>query len=92
MRRLPLERFMMGTRHHSADAVGELASSQLLPFFSPATQLITKIKEDTASSEKNSHICGKQRNAWHGSDQRRLRDSIVPLFSVSTGVDIKETT
>jgi hypothetical protein len=33
---------MMGTRHHSADAVGELASSQFLLFFSPAKRLTTK--------------------------------------------------
>jgi hypothetical protein len=31
----------MGTGYHCADAIKELASSQLLPFFSPANQLTT---------------------------------------------------
>jgi hypothetical protein len=53
----------MGTRHHSADAVGELASSQLLPFFSPAKQLITNKKTMLRGVTKATARAEKQQQA-----------------------------
>ena len=50
---------MMATRHHSADAVGELASSQFLPFFSPAKRLTTKEKTPCGDGDKTATV--KQR-------------------------------